>query len=78
MIFQMEHMKDDDPKATILSVITPRLHVVLTLGHNVDGHLGCSLAVFYIVKFSVQFRNKNSYVALMEFLFESSISEISF
>ena len=34
---------------------------------------GARLAVFYIVKFSVQFRNKNSCIALMEFLFVSSI-----
>ena len=77
MIFQMELMKDDDPKATILSVITPRLHVVITHGPLVVT-LGARLAVFYIVKFSVQFRNKNSYVALMEFLFDSSLSKFSF
>jgi len=40
--------------------------------------LGARLAVFYIVKFSVQFKNKNSYVALMEFLFESLLSGIFF
>ena len=70
-------MKDDDRKATILSVITPRLHVVITRDQWMVTW-GARLAVFYIVKFSVKFRNKNSYVALLEFLFESSLLEISF